>query len=166
MGCSLASVLQTRRYFLGRFRFIPGTCCRVGVVGASVLALFVLFAGKSGLTPSSLVSEIASRRPTGQPQLISVQPLPPKDGPMCEWVPAEPKLRSVECLAAGAPRCPGGSISHASPFPSAAQQTEVQERPLLLIIREPYPAFSSVAVDPVHDEVIFTDEKTLPDAGL
>ena len=53
-----------------------------------------------------------------------------------------------------------GTSKQATPptFPDAAQQTEVQERSPLRIIRDPYPAFSSVAVDPVNDEVIFTDE--------
>ncbi|HWP83555.1 MAG TPA: hypothetical protein VNN17_00055 [Terriglobia bacterium] len=34
----------------------------------------------------------------------------------------------------------------------------MQKRPPLRVIRDPYPAFSSVAVDPVRDEVVFTDE--------
>ena len=120
-----------------------------GVVGgASVIALAVLFGIQGELTPSSLVSEVASRKPTGQPQLLSVQPLPPMDGPMCEWIPAS--------LAAS----PWNAMQQASlaQHPDAAQQAEVQKRPPLRTIRDPYSAFSSVTVDPVNDEVIFTDE--------
>jgi hypothetical protein len=28
------------------------------------------------------------RRPTGSPQLVSVEPLPAMDGEMCQWMPA------------------------------------------------------------------------------
>jgi 6-phosphogluconolactonase (cycloisomerase 2 family) len=42
--------------------------------------------------------------------------------------------------------------------PTSEQQAEVQKRPPVRTIRDPYSAFSSVAVDPVNDEVIFTDE--------
>jgi DNA-binding beta-propeller fold protein YncE len=114
---------------------------------ACLLAAAVLIAGRSGLAPSLLVSETASRRPTGQPQLLAAQPLPPMDGPLCEWVPAS--------LAA----VPWSALQQDSPaLPDAAQQAAVQSRPPLRVIRDPYPAFSSVAVDLAHNEVIFTDE--------
>ncbi len=121
--------------------------CR-GALAASALAVIILGAGTGDITPSSLISESASRRPTGQAQLISVQPLPLADGAMCEWVPAS-------FLAS-----PWKALQQESPveYPNQAQREEVQKRQPLRVIRDPYPAFSSVAVDPVRDEVVFTDE--------
>jgi DNA-binding beta-propeller fold protein YncE len=44
------------------------------------------------------------------------------------------------------------------PYPTPEQQAAVQKRSPLRTIRDPYSAFSSVTVDTVNDEVIFTDE--------
>ena len=135
---------------------------RVGVAAlvcmVVAIAAWVLFAGQAKRLEWNAASEAALRNPTGYPQLVSVAPLPTMDGQMCQWMPASASTSLLVALRQerGAAR----AAAQATPpgFPSAAQQTEVQERSPLRIIRDPYPAFSSVAVDPVNDEVIFTDE--------
>ncbi|MCH8268058.1 MAG: hypothetical protein IH846_11105 [Acidobacteria bacterium] len=135
---------------------------RVGVAALMCLvvaiAAWVLFAGQAKRLEWTAASEAALRKPTGYPQLISVEPFPGMDGQMCQWVPAN-AMTSLR-TALQQERRAAQTAAQATPpgFPSAAQQTEVQERSPLRIIRDPYPAFSSVAVDTVHDEVIFTDE--------
>jgi hypothetical protein len=82
------------------------------------------------------------------PRLVSVQPLPEMSGEMCEMLPAS--YRPTPLVAQ---RPASGTQS-----PSEAQQAEVRSRQPLRIIRDPYSAFSSVAVDVANNEVIFTDE--------
>jgi len=127
-------------------------CLVIGV------AAWVLFTGEAKRPALNAASEAALRNPTGYPQLVSVTPLPTMDGQMCQWVPASASTSLLVTLQQE--RRADGTSKQATPptFPDAAQQTEVQERSPLRIIRDPYPAFSSVAVDPVNDEVIFTDE--------
>ena len=115
---------------------------------AGALTVIILGAATSGIPPSNLISGSASLRPSGQAQLVFVQPLPPTDGAMCEWIPASLSVSPLNVLQQES------SVA----YPDQAQQAEVQKRQPLRVIRDPYPAFSSVAVDPVRDEVIFTDE--------
>ena len=130
----------------------------VGVAGTSVLAIAALIVGTSGIAPHNLNSEVASRIPGGQAQLISVQPLPPVEGQMCEWVPVSFVASPWSALQQDSPATGGPGQADAAARPNPAQQSEIQNRPPLRVIRDPYPAFSSVAVDPIRDEVIFTDE--------
>ncbi len=77
------------------------------------------------------------------PRLVSYEPLPPEDGPMCESEPvnSEKPLREAfkEDRLAAAPE-------------------EVSKRKPLRMIRDPYFAYSAVAVDPANNEVVLTDE--------
>jgi hypothetical protein len=69
---------------------------------------------------------------------------------MCQFVPAAASGASLIASQ--------GQAAPTRAYPSTAQQAEVQRRPPLRTIRDPYSAFSSVTVDTVNDEVIFTDE--------
>ena len=139
------------------FRLCSTSSLCIGLVAASVIALVILLGGNE-LTPSSLISDNTSRFPAGQPQLISVQPLVPMDGSMCEWVQASFVLSAWNVLQRSGEATSASAQSGSPLRPPSAQQSAVQERQPLRVIRDPYPAFSSVAVDPVRDEVIFTDE--------
>ena len=66
----------------------------------------------------------------------------------CEWETATPQFPSYAAAAAGA----------AVQQPSADARLEVAKRPPLTFIQDPYPNFSSIAVDPVRNEIVMTDE--------
>jgi DNA-binding beta-propeller fold protein YncE len=78
----------------------------------------------------------------GQERLISWEQLPQMDGAMCQWVPASTSMSLSAALQQ-----------------SAAQTRELTaERDPLRVIRDPYPSFSSVAVDMERGEVVAGDE--------
>jgi hypothetical protein len=83
-----------------------------------ILAGFVL---SSRVTGENL--SVLARRPTGFPQLISVEPLPSTDGVMCEWMSASTS-RSV--LA-----------SYRLPQRTAQGSDAVSKRDPLRVIRDP-----------------------------
>ncbi|MCZ6751432.1 MAG: hypothetical protein O7E51_06340, partial [Acidobacteria bacterium] len=94
------------------------------------------------------IGQTALRRPTGYPQLISVEPLPEMEGAVCEWVPASASTSLVAALR------PAQTALETGP----ASREEAAKREPLRVIRDSYASFSSVAVDPVHNEVVVTDE--------
>ena len=96
--------------------------------------------GRSGQT--------ALRIPTGSPQLISVEPYPVMEGAACEWVPASASTSLMASLQ------PTQAAQAAGP----ASREEAAKREPLRVIRDSYASFSSVAVDPIHNEVVVTDE--------
>ena len=61
-------------------------------------AACILFVGEAKRPELSAASQAALRRPTGYPQLVSVEPLPVADGQMCEWVPASASTTLVAAL--------------------------------------------------------------------
>ena len=85
------------------------------------------------------------------PQLVSVKPLPPEAGVMCELVPAG----ATTTIAAVFQQRPasGGQLSS-----SPAGRAETAGRPPQRVIRDTYSAYSAVGVDPVNNEVVLTDE--------
>ena len=90
---------------------------------------------------------VFGRKPTGQAQLVSIQPYPEMNGEMCQWVPAS--ASSTLLAAFQQPR---------QGVPDEASRAEVEKRAPVRMIRDDYAAYSSVAVDPVNDEVVLTDE--------
>ena len=93
---------------------------------------------------------IFGRAPAGHPRLVSIEPLPPMDGAMCEWVPA-----STSRLAALLPQ---QQPSRAEASPAEASPAEAARRGPVRVIRDSYALYSAVAVDPIRDEVVLTDE--------
>jgi DNA-binding beta-propeller fold protein YncE len=76
-------------------------------------------------------------------RLVAIHPLPELPAAMCQWEPA----------------------SFTSTIPQEDQSAADGERVVdfsrrrpVRMIRDPYAAYSAVAVDPVHDEVVLTDE--------
>lgn len=126
-----------------------------GLIGLlTALALGVLLSDSGAGTPFNAAFRRPLRRLTRQPQLVSVQPLPAVGAPMCEWMSASAtsSLRAMRAQERGS----AGAAEESNPL--AAKQAEVRKRAPLRMIRDPYSAFSSVAVDPVNNEVVFTDE--------
>ena len=91
----------------------------------------------------------AGRKPTGYPQLVSIQPLPEieTEGDMCAWVPASSPARLAFALQQSRPAGASGEPRNVA-----------LERPPLRVIRDPHPTFSAVAVDPTNNEIVVQDE--------
>lgn len=83
----------------------------------------------------------------GEARLVAFEPLLNSGaGETCEWEVATPQYPSF--AASGA----------ALQLPAANARMEVARRQPLTFIQDPYPSFSSIAVDPVRNEVVVTDE--------
>lgn len=92
----------------------------------------------------------------GNDRLVFWQPLPATDGEMCQWVPAS----AAKPLAASLQQVPGASSATAAEEPRLreAARAEVRRRRPLRVIKDAHPGYAGVAVDPVRDEVVLTDE--------
>jgi len=117
----------------------------VAALGAVVILSGVLCASREGSDPG--------RKPTGYPQLVSVEPLPETaiGGELCALVPAPSPV-----LLAAALRQERSTIQSTSA--AAADRRGVLNRPPLRVIRDPYPTYSAVAVDPKNNEIVLQDE--------
>src|SRR3990172_769357 len=112
-----------------------------------VAASLMLSGGPWADSPAKIDS-----RATGGPQLVSIQPIPEADGAMCEWVPASSEGGTL--YAALLQRQQDRAATAAS---SAGTREDADLKPIRWI-RDPYAAYSSVAVDPINNEVVMTDE--------
>ncbi len=84
----------------------------------------------------------------GQPRLVSVYPLPAMDGGMCQWAPVSATSSMLASLR----------MQQRSAAAQSSDFEEVSQRPPLRVIRDPYAAYSAVAVDVTRGEVVLTDE--------
>jgi DNA-binding beta-propeller fold protein YncE len=92
----------------------------------------------------------------GSDRLVSIEPLPDEAGEMCEMVPASNAAgREATLMAALQQREDARAASTAAR--TAASQDRSKLKPVRWI-HDPYAAFSSVAVDPINNEVVMTDE--------
>jgi DNA-binding beta-propeller fold protein YncE len=107
--------------------------------GTGAIAGVVLLAGG----PKTTIALIRSKE-SGGPRIVSIQPLREAGGPECEWVPAS--FRGEALLPA------------TDDMPSDSERIAASKRKPVRVIRDPYSSYSSVAVDPVHNEVVLTDE--------
>ena len=100
------------------------------------------------------------------PQLISVQPLP-DDGVFCEspvenggsalaaTMEQQRAQMQLASLMAGAPQ---QQATASSPAPGTAAKAAVAARKPLTMIRDNFAAYSALAVDPTHNEIVMVDE--------
>ena len=113
-------------------------------LGRSVLALVVVtIAGAFALGNGGL-----SSGSTGEARLVAFEPLPDYSGESCEWEVAAPQGHASYAAAGAA----------GAQFPDGASRMAVTARPPLRFVQDPYPSYSSIAVDPVRNEVVVTDE--------
>lgn len=94
----------------------------------------------------------------GSDRLVSIEPLPEMVGKMCELVPAS---REAMLMAAMQQRQDARDAAIAARSAAAQNRAVTGDRSKLKpvrSIRDPYAAYSSVAVDPVNNEVVLTDE--------
>ena len=108
----------------------------------AILALGIFFLQQPQRAELQGASRRAQLRPTGQPQLVSVEPLLLEEGAECQWVPASTSLTA-------------SLFQGASP---AAQRPVNANRAPVRTIHDPNPMFSAIAVAPEHDMVVVTDE--------
>ena len=124
---------------------------------AVVIVILALIGIGSGFVLSSMdgggTGPVLGRRPIGPPQLISIEPLPEMDAEMCQWIPASANTSLILPWQEV-----GGTARTPSRYPEASERAEVAKRAPLRVIKDPYSAYSSIAVDPVHNEVVMTDE--------
>ena len=121
----------------------------LGIAGA--VTAFVFPNGSVG-DALSLVEELQA----ADPRLISVEPLPE---PMCELPVQSGGYRFQQVgrwatLAQG----PVSAAAAAEARPDEAVRLAASQRKPLRVIRDPYPSYAAVAVDPANDEVILTDQ--------
>lgn len=114
-----------------------------------ILAVVVLLAGGARKSEPQKASQSALRKPSGQAQLVSIQPMPEIgfEGEMCQWTPASASLE----LAAFWQAQPQAS-------PSGERRSVFLDQPPVRTVRDTYPTYSAVAVDLNSDEVYLQDE--------
>ena len=117
-----------------------------------IAALFAVAAGlllAKQVQQSDLAagSAAAQRKPTGQPQLVSIEQMPGMDGAMCEWVPAS----ASEALLSAFPQESGGAASDTT-------RDGFTNRAPVRLIRDNYPTYSAITVDVSTNEVFLQDE--------
>ena len=88
-------------------------------------------------------SQSALLRPTGEPQLVSIEPFPMMDGEMCQWMPASANMPLSVLLQQER---------------AAARASVDVDRDPIRTIRDTYPTYSAVAVDVERNEMILQDE--------
>ena len=135
---------------LGR-RVIPaGMLLLFGGLGACVL---LSGAGADHVLKAS--ARLFGLRPSGEAQLVSVEPLPETSSEaseqMCPWVPASSEAPLAAFLEQEKVAARAGSAAD-------AESSVVLERPPVRSIRDSFPTYSAVAVDSKNKEIVLQDE--------
>ena len=123
---------------------------RVGVVVlfsfVAVVAIWVLFAGDAKGPEFSAASQAVWRNPTGYAQLVASEPLPTMEGEMCQWVPASASTTLV------------ASLRQMSADREPARGSVDLDRSPVRVLKDAYPTFSAIAVEPENNMLVITDE--------
>lgn len=140
--------MKNNKYPLARLTRRVSVIAILAMVGA--LAAWMLYAGEPERSGLGDASQAALRRPTGQPQLVSIEPFPMMDGQMCQWVPASGSPHRLAALQQqpGSPRVATPSAGE------ARTSVRLGQPPLGVIGEDPYASFGSIAVDPVREEIV------------
>ena len=111
------------------------------------------------LRGSGLVQDGTTRtKVIGSDRLVAIEPLAEAGGEICEPVPA---TREEMLLAAMQQRQDARDAAKTARGAATQNRATTQDRSQLKPvrwIRDPYAAYSSVAVDPINNEVVLTDE--------
>ena len=127
---------------------------------AAFVAMLLLLAGlggsviwRGGGAGSALraSAQLFGLRPTGEAQLVSVEPLPGTGEEMCPWVPASSEAPLAAFLEQEKAAARAGS-------PADADSSIMLERPPVRSIRDSFPTYSAVAVDSKNKEIVLQDE--------
>ncbi|MBI2816703.1 MAG: hypothetical protein HYX72_07170 [Acidobacteria bacterium] len=129
---------------MARVRLFRNRAGGLGILALLALIATVVLWGAGGqLRPA--------QKATGQPQLVSVEPLPQADGERCEWEPASAANSSLFASFQQQFAPPAADVTE-------AEKLAASRRKPIRVINDPWGAFSAVAVDPIHNEVLMTDE--------
>ncbi|HEV3200633.1 MAG TPA: hypothetical protein VGZ73_22175, partial [Bryobacteraceae bacterium] len=129
--------------------------------GRRPLVRVAVVGGLGFLTWQALISDLGLEGPwalaqklIGTPRLVSYDRLPADDE--CAYMPTAaelpPLLGQIPLRAALLQLRVGGAA------PAATDPSDVTQRKPERMIRDPYAAYSAVAVDPANNEVVLTDE--------
>ena len=116
-----------------------------GVVAFGLIAWGALTRDLRFDWPRGIARELAGAR------LVSYDRLPPEQGEECAY---QPVAETLAPLAGAVPL--RNALMQARVAPTAS--TDLSQRKPVRMIRDPYAAYSAVAVDPAHNEVVLTDE--------
>jgi len=126
---------------------------RHGLRRSGVLAILAVVSMLTALVLSSGIARLS-----GSQRLISIQPLPSMDGEQCQWEPAS----AAGSLVGRLQQAPGDTAATAAPGaeprPAEAARADLRQRRPLRAIEDKYPGYAGIAVDPVRNEVVMTDE--------
>ena len=112
------------------------------IFALTILVLGILFLQQSEQAQLQGASRRALLRPTGQAQLVSIEPML-EEGAECVWMPASAPLAA--------------SLLQQSEPPAMQRPVDATRAPVRTI-RDPNPMYSAIAVAPEHDMVVVTDE--------
>ena len=120
---------------------------------AGAILILCLMSVVSGFLLLHRVGSLRRTAGSTSPRLVSIEPLPAMEGETCQWVPA----------SAGSPWMPLAiqeqqSRTNPAQRSGDAVRADVQKRKPVRVLRDPGMAFAGIAVDPVRDEVVMTDE--------
>ena len=118
----------------------------------AVVATWVLVSGMSNHAEIAAATRSQLLKPTGSAQLVSVEPLPEMNGQMCELTPA-----SASSTLAAALSQEQMATARSAPSADARAASDIDRAPLR-VIRDPYPSFSAIAVEPKSNMLVVTDE--------
>jgi len=124
-----------------RLTMKTGILGMTAIFAVAILVMGILFLQQTQRGELQGASRRARLWPTGQAQLVSVEPML-EEGSECLWVPASAPLTA-------------GLLQQASP---AAQRSVTADRAPVRTIHDPNPMFSAIAVAPENDMVVVTDE--------
>jgi DNA-binding beta-propeller fold protein YncE len=86
-------------------------------------------------------------RPTGQPRLVSIEPMVAMGGEFCEPTPVAANFTEQ-----------GSQLGRPGAASAETGKYDVSKRPPLRTIHDPYAGYSAIAVDSANNEVVMTDE--------
>lgn len=127
-----------------------GAIAVISMVAAVAVWLLLLGGGSYHHQPGA--EQAASLRPTGSPQLLSVEPMSAADGEMCQW-----GSLGAEWQPASATATMAESLFQASARAADTASTDLDRAPVRTI-RDPNPSFSAIAVEPQSNMLVVTDE--------
>lgn len=128
----------------------------VVLAGVAAITFSILFPRSGKQRGMTAAASCRFRKPTGYPQLVSIEPLPESEngGEMCQWLPASAPIRRVAALRQERLAAREATTSAADTPPTHV----VLERPPVRMIRDSYPTYSAVAVDIKNNEIVLQDE--------
>ncbi len=138
--------------------------CRRARAGLAVLMLclvgvsaWVLLAGGAEGPLSGIASRLGILKSSGDPQLVSIEPLPAtdadSDGALCQWVPASANSAVTVSLSE---QRPSETAAEAASADTVA--TVDADRVPVRVIRDTFPTYSAAVVDPIRNEIVAQDE--------